>query len=136
MTTLQRRLVGAVIAAAVCVVAAAAQPKPQYHTILRNGTIIDGSGLPPYRADVGLRGDYVAAVGTLARASAEREIDVTGLYVTPGFINIHSHASPAALSRAENMLTQGVTTEILNADGAVPSISPRSAPVLPLTASP
>lgn len=117
MTTLQRRLVGAVIAAAVCVVAAAAQPKPQYHTILRNGTIIDGSGLPPYRADVGLRGDYVAAVGTLAKASAEREIDVTGLYVTPGFINIHSHASPAALSRAENMLTQGVTTEILNADG-------------------
>jgi len=112
-----RRVTATCAAAVACVVAAAAQPKPQYHTILRNGTIIDGSGLPPYRADVGLRGDYVAAVGTLAKASAEREIDVTGLHVTPGFINIHSHASPAALSRAENMLTQGVTTEILNADG-------------------
>ena len=48
------------------------------------------------------------------------EIDVAGLYVAPGFINIHSHASPAALATAENMLTQGVTTEIVNPDGGGP----------------
>jgi N-acyl-D-aspartate/D-glutamate deacylase len=47
-------------------------------------------------------------------------IDATGLYVTPGFINLHSHAAPAALSTAENMLTQGVTLEIINADGSGP----------------
>src|SRR6185295_6303527 len=47
-------------------------------------------------------------------------IDVAGLVVAPGFINIHSHASPAALPTAENMLTQGVTTEITNADGSGP----------------
>ena len=48
------------------------------------------------------------------------EIDVAGLYVAPGFINIHSHASPTALATAENMLTQGVTTEIVNPDGGGP----------------
>ena len=98
----------------------AAQTAPHYDTILRNGTVIDGSGLSAIRADVALRGDSIAAVGNLARATAATEIDVTSLYVTPGFINIHSHASPAALPRAENMLTQGVTTEIGNADGGGP----------------
>ena len=97
-----------------------AQTKPHYDTILRNGMVIDGSGLSAIRADVALRGDYVAAVGNLSKATAALEIDVTGLYVTPGFINIHSHASPGALPQAENMLTQGVTTEIMNADGGGP----------------
>src|SRR5687768_2656795 len=85
-----------------------AQTKPHYDTILRNGMVIDGAGLAAIRADVALRGDSVAAVGNLSKATAALEIDVTGLYVTPGFINIHSHASPGALPQAENMLTQGV----------------------------
>ena len=112
----------AVTAAVLAIAVGAGRPAAQhpYHTIIRGGTIIDGSGLPPYRADVAIALDFVARIGDLSKMSAEHEIDATGLYVTPGFINIHSHASPAALGRAENMLTQGVTTEIMNADGGGP----------------
>jgi N-acyl-D-aspartate/D-glutamate deacylase len=93
-----------------------AQPIP-FDIILRGGTVIDGTGLPRHRADVGIAKGFIARVGDLASEHATTEIDVSGLFVAPGFINIHSHASPDALPTAENMLTQGVTTEILNPDG-------------------
>jgi N-acyl-D-amino-acid deacylase len=89
----------------------------RYDTVLRNGTILDGSGLLPYRADVAIANGRIARIGKLPRDRAAHDIDVTGLYVAPGFINIHSHVSAVALARAENMLTQGVTTEITNPDG-------------------
>ena len=88
-----------------------------YDVILRNGTVIDGTGHPRYRADVATRNGRIVRVGDLTGAPAAIDLDVTGLYVTPGFINLHSHASPAALPGAVNMLTQGVTTEMLNSDG-------------------
>jgi N-acyl-D-amino-acid deacylase len=94
-------------------------PAPSdYDVILRNGTVVDGSGGTPFRADVALAGSRIAAIGTLTSKTARLELDVKGLIVAPGFINIHSHASAAALPRADNMLMQGVTTEILNADGS------------------
>jgi N-acyl-D-amino-acid deacylase len=88
-----------------------------FDLIIRNGTVIDGTGAPPFRDDVAITRGRIARIGNLSGAGAVRELDVAGLYVAPGFINLHSHASPAALSTAENMLTQGVTTEILNPDG-------------------
>ena len=91
-----------------------------FDLIIRHGTILDGSGNPRFGGDVGIRRGYIAAVGDLSNATAITQIDATGLFVTPGFINIHSHASPDALPTAVNMLTQGVTTEIFNADGAGP----------------
>ncbi|MDP2390564.1 MAG: hypothetical protein Q8N52_09590, partial [Acidobacteriota bacterium] len=63
---------------------------------------------------------FIVAIGDLAGATAATEIEARGLFVTPGFINIHSHASPDALPSAVNMLMQGVTTEIFNADGNGP----------------
>jgi len=96
-------------------------PAPSYDLIIRRGTVLDGSGIPRYRADVGIANGFVARVGDLANARATEEIDATGLFVAPGFINIHSHASVDALPTAENMLTQGVTTEILNPDGGGPT---------------
>lgn len=105
-------------------IAGAAQPQvgsaQRFDVVLRNGTVLDGSGLPPYRADVAMANGRIARIGKLPRDSAALDLDVTGLYLAPGFINIHSHLQPAALPRAENMLTQGVTTEITNADGAGP----------------
>ncbi|MDP2321721.1 MAG: amidohydrolase family protein [Acidobacteriota bacterium] len=93
---------------------------PRYDTIIRHGTVLDGSGNPRYDADIAVRNGFIVAIGDLAGATAATEIEARGLFVTPGFINIHSHASPDALPTAVNMLTQGVTTEIFNADGNGP----------------
>ncbi len=99
------------------IVSAQPAPRPTYDTILRRGTIVDGSGGRRYQADIGIHNGHIARIGDLSKQRAVLEIDVAGLFVAPGFINIHSHASPAALPTAENMLTQGVTTEIMNPDG-------------------
>jgi N-acyl-D-aspartate/D-glutamate deacylase len=95
-------------------------PATIYDVVIRGGTVIDGSGAPRYRADVAISGGSIARVGDLTGARGTREIDATSRYVTPGFINIHSHATPDGLTNAANMLMQGVTTELLNADGAGP----------------
>src|SRR5688500_5814730 len=100
------------------VVTAVHTQQQSFDLIIRDGTVIDGSGNPRYDADVGIKGGYILAVGDLDAATAATQIDARGLFVTPGFINIHSHAAPNALPTAVNMLTQGVTTEIFNADGS------------------
>ena len=99
---------------------ASADRQQSFDIIIRNGTVIDGSGNPRFDADVGIKNGFIAAVGDLGQATATTQIDARGLFVTPGFINIHSHASSEALPTAVNMLTQGVTTEIVNADGSGP----------------
>jgi N-acyl-D-aspartate/D-glutamate deacylase len=88
-----------------------------YDIVIRGGTIADGSGLAAYQGDVAIAGGHIVAVGDLGKAKAAKTIDAAGLVVAPGFINIHSHAEPEGVSTAVNMLTQGVTTEIVNADG-------------------
>lgn len=96
-------------------------PSPRaaaFDLIVRGGSVLDGTGRPAYRADIGVAGGRIAKIGDLTRDTAATVIDASGLVVAPGFINIHSHAS--ALSTAKNMLTQGVTTEILNPDGLGP----------------
>jgi N-acyl-D-amino-acid deacylase len=101
-------------------VGVAQAPTTRYDVIIRHGTVFDGTGAPRYRADVAIAGESIARVGDLPNAGAEVDIDATGLFVAPGFINIHSHATPDGLMTATNMLTQGVTTEILNGDGSGP----------------
>lgn len=89
-----------------------------YDVILRNGLIVDGTGVPGYRADIAVRGGFIHRIGKLRDSKANTDVDVSGLVVAPGFINLHSHATLAGVKTAVNMLTQGVTTEIINADGA------------------
>ncbi|MEZ4415590.1 MAG: amidohydrolase family protein [Gemmatimonadota bacterium] len=93
---------------------------PTYDLVLRGGTVVDGSGLPRYRADVAVQNGFIRLVGDVAPGAGRDEVDVSGLFVAPGFINLHSHAQLEGLRSAENMLSQGVTTEILNADGGGP----------------
>jgi N-acyl-D-amino-acid deacylase len=89
----------------------AAEP---FDVIIRHGSIYDGSGAPPIRADVGVRGQRIAAVGDLSQAHAVTEIDAQGQAVTPGFVNMLSWAPDSLYidGRSESDLRQGVTLEI------------------------
>jgi len=87
---------------------------PDYDVVLRGGTVFDGSGKPPFAADVAFEGDRIAAVGRLAGKGAI-EIDAEGLYVAPGFIDMHSHSEDGRLlheGRGPSFALQGFTTEI------------------------
>ncbi len=122
MRRTQRTWIGAgaalLLVGGAVVPASADTPSKPYDVILQNGTVIDGSGQARYQADVGVRDGYIAAVGDLGDADADRELDVTGRIVAPGFIDLHSHASDdGALKEARSSLHQGVTTEFLNPDG-------------------
>jgi hypothetical protein len=87
---------------------------PSYDVILRGGTIYDGSGSPGVVADLGIRGDSIAAVGNLQQARAPLELDVRGLAVSPGFINMLSWAVEGLLidGRSQSDIRQGVTLEV------------------------
>ncbi len=90
---------------------------------IEGGTVIDGTGSPTARADVGIVGETITAVGDLSREPAGRIIDATGLTVTPGFIDIHSHSDWRlwANRRAESKIRQGVTTEVVGNCGFSPA---------------
>ena len=92
--------------------------------LIRNGRVMDGSGNPWVYADVLIQGDKILEIGDLGEASADEVIDASGLYVTPGFIDTHSHSGPglasAGLSHAEPLLAMGLTTIFANPDGGGP----------------
>src|SRR5262245_5803252 len=85
-----------------------------FDVIIKNGTVYDGSGRAPVNADVGIKGDRIAAVGNLSKATAPTIIDAKGLAVAPGFINMLSHSETSWLvdDRSLSELRQGVTTQI------------------------
>ncbi|MDG2283458.1 MAG: amidohydrolase family protein [Longimicrobiales bacterium] len=93
-------------------------------TVIRNGRVLDGSGNPWMYADVVIQGDRIIRVGDASDVRADRVIDAAGLYVTPGFIDVHSHAGPGLtapeLSHAEPLLAMGLTTVFVNPDGGGP----------------
>ena len=85
-----------------------------YDVILRGGTVVDGAGEPRRVADVGIRADTIAAVGDLGDARAATELDVSGLVVAPGFINVLSWATETLIEDGRGLsdIRQGVTLEI------------------------
>lgn len=94
--------------------ASSCSSEPPFDVLIRNGTVYDGSGSPGQRADVGIRGDRIAAVGALSGSDAAQVIDAQGMAVTPGFINMLSWATESLLvdGRSQSDIRQGVTLEI------------------------
>jgi N-acyl-D-amino-acid deacylase len=103
-----------------------------YDLLIRGGRVFDGTGNPAFPADVAIRDGRIVAIGRLPGATATRIVDATGKHVTPGFIDIHSHADDGATPKgglrdadpryraAPNLVTQGVTTVVVNQDGRSP----------------
>jgi len=112
---LLRGLTAAALAAALPLAAAAVSPAADYSTVLRNGTIYDGSGAKPFLGDVALQGDRIVYVGPRAPGKGAVEFDATGKAIAPGFINMLAHPEESLLidKRALSDLRQGVTLEVM-----------------------
>jgi N-acyl-D-amino-acid deacylase len=109
----------AVILALVCgtlIEAQVAAAEQRFDVLIKGGTVVDGSGGRPRIADVGIRGQRIAAVGRLDAVQADATIDARGLTVTPGFINSMSWSTTSLIEdgRAQSDLRQGVTLEIMS----------------------
>lgn len=109
-----------------------AEARYDYDILIVNGQVMDGSGAAATRADVAIKDGRIAAIGQLAaaanaqaaRAAATRVIDAAGKLVTPGFIDVHSHAAEGlvrdGLQQGQPLIAQGVTTIVANPDGGGP----------------
>jgi N-acyl-D-amino-acid deacylase len=91
--------------------------------LIVGGQVLDGTGSAAVRADVGIKGDRIVAVGNLSKSRARRVINAAGMIVAPGFINVHSHTDDGILENRDAWaaLRQGITTEIVGQDGRAPS---------------
>ena len=86
-----------------------------FDVIIKGGTVYDGTGAEPKRADVAIRGDRIAGIGDFKAAKAKTTIDAKGLAVAPGFINMLSWSTVSLIQdgRSQSEIRQGVTTEIM-----------------------
>jgi len=93
--------------------------RPPFDIVIRNGALIDGSGTIEYVRDLGIKDGKIALIGDLNAEDADISIDATGLKVTPGFVDIHSHTDVELFlnPKAESKIRQGVTTEVVGNDG-------------------
>ena len=91
-----------------------AQGRAVYDVLIKGGTLYDGTGKPGVRADLGIKGDRIAAIGDLRQSSAKTVVDASGLAVAPGFINMLSWSTESLIidGRSQGEIRQGVTTQI------------------------
>ena len=111
----------AVILVALALAGCASAPPPStasYDLMIRGGTVYDGSGGAPIRADVGVRGDRIAAIGELGDAQAARVVDAGGMAVAPGFVNVLSWA-PDSLIADGRGVSDSVLLEWKKPDGTL-----------------
>jgi len=121
-----------ILAFVLAVVVTPGAQQPRYELLIKNGRVFDGTGNPWFPADIAVQGGRIVAVGKLGNADAARVIDASGKYISPGFIDIHSHADDGSGPRggfrdadpirrsAPNLVSQGITTVVVNQDGRSP----------------
>ena len=121
-----------IVAAVALISAKQGATSQSFDVLIKNGRVFDGTGNPWFPADIGIRDGRIVAVGALTNATAARVIDAAGKYVSPGFIDIHSHADDGSSPRggfrddnpqiraAPNLVSQGITTVVVNQDGRSP----------------
>ena len=99
-----------------------------YDLVIRNAAIVDGTGAPPFKSSIGIRGDRIEAIGEVPERGAV-ELDARGLTVAPGFIDVHSHDDWAVLLTPEMdfKVMQGVTTDIVGNCGMGAAPNPAAA---------
>lgn len=105
-----------------------------YDVIIRGGHILDGTGNPWYAADIGIRGDKIAAIGKLDHANAKKVVDAVGSVVAPGFIDMLGQSETSLLidNRSLSKISQGITTEITGEGGSIAPQNERTlAPMKP-----
>jgi dihydroorotase/N-acyl-D-amino-acid deacylase len=122
-------LAAAVIAVAIAfAIAPAAQtPAARFDVLILNGRIVDGTGAPWFRGDVGIAGDRITAVGSLKGATAATTIDAANLVVAPGFIDLLGQSEFNVLvdGRAASKILQGVTTEVTGEGSSIAPVNDR-----------
>ncbi|MFP6702231.1 MAG: amidohydrolase family protein, partial [Planctomycetaceae bacterium] len=111
------------LAAASAQAARVGEQTPRLDLLIRGGTIVDGSGGPRTRNDVGIQGDRIAMIGDLANARAKTTINADGLIVCPGFIDMHTHSDRSLLEDglAQSAIRQGATTHVIGNCGSSPA---------------
>lgn len=99
-----------------------------YDLVIQGGSLVDGSGMRAWQADVAVRGGRIAAIGDLKGRSRTRTIDATNLVVAPGFIDMHNHSDDTLLAepKCESMIRQGVTTMVLGEGASQGPVRPDS----------
>jgi N-acyl-D-amino-acid deacylase len=107
------------------------RPLQHFDILIVGGRVLDGTGNPWFQADIGIRQGRIVLLRQTSRATASRTIDAHGKYVTPGFIDMHSHADDSIIDHnlrdpdtryraAPNLVAQGITTVVVNPDGFSP----------------
>ncbi len=111
--------------------ASAPAPPPEaaqtFDVVIANGRVVDGTGAPWFRADVGIRGDRIVAIGNLSDAPATTRVDATGHVVAPGFIDLLGQSEFNALvdNRVASKITQGITTELTGEGASIAPVNDR-----------
>ncbi len=111
----------------VLLVAVSCNKGPKFDKIIRNGVIYDGRGGAPYKADIAINADTIAAIGNLSNASAKEETDAKGRAVAPGFINMLSQAQESLIQdgRSQSDIRQGVTLEVMGEGSSMGPVNPK-----------
>ncbi len=105
----------------------ACKNKQHFDVLIKNGTLVDGTGKPSHIGDMGINGDTIAAIGTLEGATGAIEIDASNLAVAPGFINMLSWATESLIQDGRSMgdIKQGVTLEVFGEGTSMGPLSPK-----------